>query len=135
MSHWVKCKLKVSDEGTLVKALQRMGATNVQTGSHSITQEGTTDTASIWLDNAVGFKKEADGTYSMIGDPYYSKDFKKYYQKMNLFEEELTVAYAVEDTQLKFDSLNLGFSLTGNLELEESEDGLIHLEFETWNDI
>jgi len=136
MSHWTKVKLKITSEDVLVKALKRMGCENVQTGEHPINQYGVSDTANVWIDNAVGFKKEKDGSYSMIGDFYHSKTtMRKYYGKNNEFEEDLNAAYGIEDAITKIDSLGLGFSLTGNAECEEDEEGIIRLEFTTYNDI
>lgn len=132
MSHWTKVKLKVTDEETLVAALKRMGAKSVQTGTKTISQYGRSDVASVWVDDAVGFKKEADGTYSMIGDFYHSKsELRKFYGREQEFERELTLAYGIEDTIMKMESL--GFELTENPEAKVGQDGLIRLEFTSWN--
>lgn len=137
MSHWTKVKLQISDEETLVRALKRMGCGNVHTGSHRISQYGTTDTASVWVDEAVGFKEEADGTYSMIGDFYHSNDrtMRNYYGNNDKFQRDLNAAYGIEDAIMKVESLGYGFELTGNPEAVEDEDGLIRLQFETYQEI
>lgn len=136
MSHWTKVKLKITDKDTLAAALKRMGAKTVHMEQRKITQYGTTETADIWLDSAVGFKQEADGTFSMIGDFYHSKSgFRKYYRKANQFTQELNAAYGIEDAIGKVEGLDMGFELSGNEECEEGEDGLIRLEFTTYNEI
>lgn len=133
MSHWTKVKLKITDEATLVKALKRMGC-EAQVGTKKITQYGKSDTADVWVDNAVGFKKEKDGTYSMIGDFYHSRGvMRKYYSKNKQFEEDLNAAYGIEDAVTKMTNLGYGFTLTG--EPEEDEDGMIRLEFTTYQEI
>ena len=136
MSHWTKCELQVTDEEILVKALKRMGC-EARVSKRTIKPYGTSATADIWIDDAVGFKKEKDGTYSMIGDFYHSNDsvMRGYYNNVDKFDEDLSLAYAVEDATTKLESLNMGFDLTGNAELEEDEDGLIRLEFTTYYDM
>lgn len=136
MSHWTKVKLKITDKETLAAALKRMGAGVVHMEPRKINQYGTTEMADIWIDDAVGFKQEADGTFSMIGDFYHSRSgFKKYYRKIDKFTQELNAAYGLEDTIRKVEDLGMGFTLTGNEEAEEGEDGLIRLEFTTFNEI
>jgi hypothetical protein len=136
MSHWTKVQLKITDQDTLVKALRRMGASEVQVGKKTITQYGTSEVADVWLDNALGFKQEADGNFSMIGDFYHSRGpFRKFYAKNKLFEEELNAAYGIEDTIAKIEGLNMGFSLTGNEECEEDENGMIRLEFTSYQEL
>jgi hypothetical protein len=126
MSHWTKVKLKVTDEATLVAALKRMGCPEVQTGTRTITQYGQSDTANVWVDGAIGFKLETDGTYSMVGDFYHSRgNFRKYYGRNQEFEKDLNVAYAVEDTKVKLDEL--GFEITENAEAVVGEDGMIRM--------
>ena len=125
MSHWTRVKLKVNDESTLVAALKKMGANNVQTGTHSIKAYGQSDQASVWIDNGVGFKKTKDGTYEMIGDFYHSSDFYKYYSNNGKFETDLTTAYAVEDVKARVDEL--GFEISENSEGLVGEDGMIRM--------
>lgn len=131
MSHWTRLKLKVTDEDTLVAALKRMGAVSVETGTKTITQYGQSEQASVWVDNAVGFKLEADGTYSMVGDFYHSRtNFSRFYGKNNLFQQELATAYGIEDAAHKLEGM--GFQWTENTEAAIGQDGLIRLEFTSW---
>ena len=126
MSHWTKVKLKVTQEDVLVAALKRMGCAEVHTGSQKISQYGSSEMASVWVDGAVGFKVESDGTYSMVGDFYHSRtNFSKYYGNVPQFEKDLTVAYAVEDNKIKLDEL--GFEITENVEGLIGDDGLIRM--------
>lgn len=137
MSHWTRIKLKMTDEETLVKALERMGCSNVQTGTKQISAYGQSDTANVWTDNGgVGFKKEKDGTYSMVGDFYHAQGkMRDYYNRNEQFQEDLNGAYGIEDTMAKVNALGLGFELTGNEQFEEDEEGVIRLEFTTYNEL
>lgn len=132
MSHWTKVKTKLSSMETLKKALTRMGLDFAE-GDHTITQYGTTEKAEIKLDNAVGFSRQEDGTFSMVGDFWHSKNpkLRKYYGKNKLFEEEVSTAYAVEEVKDKLEAQN--FFCTSNAEAEVGQDGLITMTFESWS--
>jgi hypothetical protein len=126
MSHWTKVKLKVTDQEALVAALKRMGATQVNTTQKTINQYGQSDTASVWIDDGLGFKREEDGTYSMIGDFYHTNSaFRKYYGDNQGFQTDLNTAYAIEDTRMKLEELN--FEFTENPEGLVGEDGMIRM--------
>lgn len=124
----------MTDEETLVKALKRMGVT-AEIKPQKISQYGESETADVVVDSGVGFKREKDGTFSMIGDFYHSKSMKRFYNKHKEFQKELTAAYGVEDALEKVSELNMGFELTGNEECEVGEDGLIRLEFTTFQSL
>ncbi len=103
----------------MVKALTKMGL-KVEVGDFTITEYGTSDQACIKVDKAVGFKKEADGTFSMIGDFYHATGkLKEYYNRNQKFQEDLNVSYALEDARQKLEDLGMGF------EIEENPEGLI----------
>jgi hypothetical protein len=118
MSHWTKIQLKLTDEQILIKALKRMGV-NAETGNFKISQYGQTSDASVRVDNAIGFVKAKDGTFSMVGDFYHSQGaFKKFYGKNDQFQRELTTAYGIEDAKQKLSDY-------GGWEITENEEGLV----------
>jgi len=127
--------MKITKGDILEKALKRMGCESVQTGSKDITQYNTTEKADIWVDKGVGFKREQDGTFSMVGDFYHSTSLNRYYNNTENFEKDLNAAYGIEDTLAQVSALNLGFDLTGNLQFEEDEEGLIRLEFQSYQEM
>jgi hypothetical protein len=131
MSHWTRVKLKFTDKDVLAKALKRMGAPTVNTTKKKITQYGTTDEADIWVDNAVGFKLEKDGTFSMIGDFYHSTTpvFKKYYNQNKKFEEKLNECYGIEDAVAKIEGLQVNFNETGKVE----DDTYVRLQYTSYD--
>lgn len=131
MSHWTRCKLKVTEKDTLIKALKRMGVEKVNDSKKIISQYGKSDTADVWVDEAVGFKQEKDGTFSMIGDFYHSKNktLKEYYNRTEKFNTDLTVSYGIEDAYSKIEGLQMGFTESGKT--EDSE--YIRLEFTSYN--
>lgn len=118
MSHWVKVKLNLNDQATLGKALKRMGY-EAQTGNFTISQYGKSEKAELRVDEGVGFSLQADGTFSMVGDFYHSKKMRHYYGQEAKFQQDLNVAYAIEDAKQKLEDMNLGF------EIEENEAGVI----------
>ncbi len=62
----------------------------------------------------------------MVGDFYHSGVFKKFYGKNAEFEQELTTAYAIEDTVVKCQEL--GFEFDENPNFEIGADGLIRVQ-------
>jgi hypothetical protein len=128
ISHWTKVKTKLSNKEYLKKALGRMGLT-FEEGNHTITQYGTSEAAQIKLDNAVGFSVQKDGTFAMVGDFYHSNNpkLRKYYSKTNLFNSDLTTAYAVEEATSRLEEQS--FFCSENEAAEVSEDGLIRMVF------
>jgi len=132
MSHWTKVATKLRDKEILKKALQRMGLA-FEEGKHTITQYGTSSKAEIKLDNAVGLAVQKDGTYSMVGDFYHSRNQKlrKYYGKNKQFAADLSTAYAIEEATTRLEEQQ--FYCSENAEGEVGEDGLITMCFESWN--
>ena len=132
MSHWTTVKTKLNDQSILKKALKRMGF-EAQEGDHSITQYGTTDTAQLKLDDAVGLSRQKDGTFAMVGDFWHSKNrsLKGYYGRNEKFVKELSTAYAVEEAFGTLEDQN--FFCTENEKAEVGEDGLITLTFERYS--
>lgn len=127
MSHWTKIKLQLTDQNILVKALQRMGF-NPEVGSFKISQYGQSDTANIKVGANVGLAKQADGTYSMIGDFYHSTGkLKEYYGKSEKFQQDLSVAYGIEDAKQKLEDLGMGFEIEENAEGVIGKDGMIRM--------
>lgn len=96
-----------------------MGLT-AEVGKFNISQYGTTEEAGIRVGAAVGFSKQKDGTFSMVGDFYHSTGkLKEYYGRNLQFQQDLNVAYGIEDAKQKLDDLGMGF------EIEENEQGVI----------
>src|SRR5690348_15248866 len=116
-SHWTKIKLKLSDQSIMVKALKRMGL-KVEEGSFTITEYGESSEACIKVDKAVGFHREKDGTFSMVGDFYHASSaaLKNYYSNQAKFQQDLNTAYGIEDALQKLDDLGMGFEIEENAE-------------------
>lgn len=129
MSHWTKVSTKLTEMEALKKALTRLGL-EFQEGNHSITQYGTTEKAELKLDNAVGFSRQEDGTFAVVGDFYHSKNrnLSKFYGNNAGFARAIENAYGIEETILRMEEQQ--FHCTDNLEGEIGEDGMITMTFE-----
>lgn len=132
MSHFTKIKTKLSSTEHLKKALTRMGFDFTE-GNHTITQYGKSEKAEIKLDNAVGFSRQQDGTFAMVGDFWHShnQNLKKYYGKVDNFNQDISTAYAIEETKSNLEGAN--FFCTTNEVAEVGQDGLITMTFESWS--
>ena len=132
MSHWTTVKTKLNNQSTLRKALKRMGF-EAQEGDFKITQYGTTESAQLKIDEAVGLARQKDGTYAMVGDFWHSpnRNLKGYYGNNERFVKELSTAYAVEEAFIGLEQGN--FFCTENEKAVEGEDGLITLTFESYS--
>jgi len=135
MSHWTKAKTKLTEQSFIEKALTRMGF-EFETGEFSISAEGTTEMAEIKLHNNVGMQKQEDGTWAMVGDPYYIQKggrngrLRDFYRKTDAFTEELSTAYTVEQVSETLEDQN--FQCMENEAGDVGEDGLITMVFERW---
>ena len=131
MSHWTKIKTKLSNKEVLKKALTRLGY-EYQEGDFKVSQYGTTEKAELLLDPALGLSCQEDGTYAFVGDPYHGRNQKvrQHYGKLNKFTNEVSTAYAVEETIEQLEQHQ--FFCTENAEAKASEDGLIHMTFESY---
>ena len=129
MSHWTTVKTKLNNQTTVRKALKRMGF-EAQEGNFKITQYGTTESAQLKLDEAVGLARQKDGTFAMIGDFWHSNNraLKSYYNNGEKFVQNLSTAYAVEEAFGTLEDQN--FFCSENEEAEIGEDGLITLTFQ-----
>lgn len=129
MSHWTKVTTKLSDQEALKKALERLGL-EYQEGDFKITQYGTTEKAEIKLDDAVGFSRQEDGTFAMVGDFYHSnnKNLRKFYGNNAGFAREIENAYGIEEAILKLEEQQ--FHCVENAEGVVGEDGMITMTFE-----
>lgn len=125
MSHYVKASTTVRDKNLLKKSLTRLGW-EFQEGDFTITQYGKSSKAQIKFSEALGLVQEADGTWSMVGDPYHhhGKDnLRKYYRKEKEFATDLGVAYAVEEARDQLE--NMQFQCIDNEAGKIGDDGLI----------
>lgn len=100
-----------------------------EVGNFTVTSEGNTQQVGIRLGKTLGLAKQADGSYTLIGDTYYSdgKFRQKYSGNLNLFQQDLTAAYAVEDAKQKIADLGLGFEFEENAEGLVGQDGMIRM--------
>ena len=132
MSHWTTVKTKLNSQSVLRKALKRMGF-EAQEGDFSITQYGTTETAQLKIDDAVGLSRQKDGTFAMVGDFWHShnRSLKGYYGRNEKFVKDLSTAYAVEEAFSNLEDQN--FFCSENEKGEVGEDGLITLTFERYS--
>lgn len=127
MSHWTKIKLQLTDESTLVKALTRMGL-KPEVGKFTISQYGQSSEAEVRVGNSIGFAKQKDGTYSVVGDFYHaSGKLRGYYGANDKFQQELNVAYGIEDAKQKLEDLGMGFEIEENAEGVIGKDGMIRM--------
>lgn len=94
MSHVIKIKTKLMDQDILCNALTRLDM-KYQVGRCLV--HGTE--AQVFVDEHFGFARQADNTWSMVGDPYYSSDakVKSYYGKEDQLTQDVNNAYAVEE--------------------------------------
>ena len=129
MSHWTTVKTELKDQEILKAALERMGF-KVQEGDSSVTQYGVTAKTQLKLDDAVGFSRQEDGTFAMVGDFYHSNDKRLYgyYNNNEKFMKNVSTAYGIERALDHYE--NLGFRCEENAEGNIGEDGLITLTFE-----
>lgn len=129
MSHMTRVNTSLNNIEALKSALTRMGLT-FQEGNFTIKQEGKSEKAEIKVDDAVGFSRQKDGTFSMVGDFYYSESPKltDYYRNEEKFRGDIQTAYAMEDAILKMAEKQ--FRCIENEEGEIGSDGLIHVTFE-----
>ncbi len=109
MSHQITVESKLKNLGLLKRALKTMGVTNIKEDcvpSHSSTK------CDVVADNAVGFQKMADGTYQVVGDPYYcskGSPLHKFYGKDQDLRLSLSEAYLLE--QAKVDLSKVGMRM------------------------
>lgn len=105
-----------------------MGLT-AETGNFNISEYGQSSTATIKVDKSVGFLKQSDGQFAMVGDFYHasSPKLKQFYGKNDLFQEQLGAAYAVEDALQKLDDLGMGWEIEENAEAVIGKDGMIRM--------
>lgn len=126
MSHFTTVKTRLSNLDVLKKALERMGL-SYQDGSHTITQYGRSEKAEVKLDDAVGLQLQKDGTYSMVGDFYHSRNSKlrKYYGDNGKFAADITTAYSIEEARMTLEEQQ--FFCSDNEAGVVGADGLIRM--------
>jgi hypothetical protein len=99
-----------------------------------ISAEGKSRIAELSLDtsNQLGLARENDGSLSIVGDPYYTRNskLKSYYSKLDLLTKELNTAYAIEEAVSKVEEV--GFQITENLEGIIDPDGFIYITAESF---
>jgi hypothetical protein len=127
MSHWTKIKLQLGDDQILVKALQRMGL-KAEVGNFTIGAYGQSSAATVRVDKSVGFLKQADGQFAMVGDFYHATGkLREFYNQNDRFQEQLGAAYAIEDALQKLDDLGMGWEIEENAEAVVGKDGMIRM--------
>lgn len=104
-----------------------------QEGEFTISEYGTSEKAQISLNKSVGLALQEDGTWAMVGDFWHAssgpnaKKLKSFYGRNNEFNQELSTAYAVEETFVRLEEQQ--FFCTDNEEAEIGEDGFITMRF------
>jgi hypothetical protein len=126
MSHFVKTGTKINQLEYLKKALDRMGITFQETET-TIKAEGQTSEVQIKIDECIGLARQKDGTFSMVGDPYYSKQNKvrRYYGKDSVFARDLTTAYSIEQSKGVLEAQ--GFTCSENEEANADSNQVIQM--------
>ena len=129
MSHWTSIKTKIGDLEALKSALDRMGLI-FEEGDFTISQYKTKAQAQLRLDTAVGFARQQDGTFAMVGDFYHSSNplLSKYYSNTKQFQADIATAYGIEEGIARLSEQQ--FTCIENEEGTVDEDGLIHMTFE-----
>lgn len=126
MSHFVTIASRITEMEALKKALGRMKVSYTD-GEFTIKRSGKSAAAQLKIDNAVGFGKQADGTYALVGDPYYSTQLRKYYGKAKQLQADLHTAYSIEETIMRMEEQQ--FHCVENQEATVGQDNLIHMTF------
>ena len=102
-----------------------MGIT-FQEGDATLGSHGRRAQVQIKFDDATGLQSQADGTWALVGDPYYSHSgLKKYYGSSgsSRFLADLSTSYGIEETK---DVLEMqGFDCQDNQQAQTGRDGLI----------
>ena len=121
MSHFMQSKTKISDPEAIVRALMKMGFTRNQIEVHTNNvgiqdyYKGTNQASIVirrqntGIPSDIGFRKEADGTYTGIYDEFnygglgvFNKDWqKKFVQHAN----NETCKIALEKQQISFEEI------------------------------
>jgi len=114
ISHYLSVKTTVKNPTYLKNALKRMGIFFEEGNNLKIQSNGRTAEVDLKMDQCIGMKRQQDGTWTLVGDPYYSQRMKKYYTREKQFTSELNVAYGLEETKDVFESQ--GFFCSENSE-------------------
>jgi len=112
MSHWVKCKSKINNKSILLEALKELKIGVIDSKEIYSQYNRKTSYADIaFVGGAVGMKRGKDGMFSLIGDPYDSKDklIRSYYGKENELMDLIKGKYL--ETKVKTDLINSGFDI------------------------
>ena len=128
MSHYVSVKTRITEKEFLIKALKRMGCAKVEEGEKLTVKRSYNQTAEVEvkIDEHFGFQREADGSFSAVGDPYYCRGtMQKYYQKDKQLAADLNTSYAIEQTTGRLEEMN--FFIDQNPEAAVGNDGLIRM--------
>jgi hypothetical protein len=126
MSHWVKTKTKMVEKKHIMAGLEAMGINAVEGGKVRATYSSREDAVEvdIKINEGVGLKQQADGSWTLEGD-FYNTKHNKYYGKDQQFLKELQGQYCVAQAKDKIMSLGGGWVITDNAEAEIDEDGFI----------
>ena len=133
MSHWSKAESKMKNIRLLKKALKAADIKFEEDGDINYSQSGRGQTkVEIKLDNSVGFQEQEDGTFSLVGDPWYSEAAKKHREKNMDGHSAKGLLRKVQGQYLKTDieekCKRAGFYLTTNANMQTiNKDGTITL--------
>ena len=85
--------------------------------------------ADIMLEDKLGLAQQSDGTWMLVGDPYYTQNYRRYYGQADQLLAALSTAYLTIDATDKLNAL--GFTCIENEEaLINTQDGKIQMVFE-----
>jgi hypothetical protein len=97
-------------------------------GNFNISQYGQSETSTMRVGGSVGFARQKDGTFNMVGDFYHaSGKLREYYNRNDKFQQDLNVAYGIEDAKQKLEELGMGFEIEENAEGVIGKDGMIRM--------
>jgi len=130
MSHFIKAKVQVKDKSILEKALRSLGLTVY--GKAIVEVSHQKETVDISFDRSLGMKQMQDGTWELVGDPYYSGNnfLRGFYKKEDQLTKKIAVQYMVE--KAKIDLQNANFTICHNSQGVEGKDGLIQMVASRW---
>lgn len=97
-------------------------------GTFTITEYGQSSAATIKVDKSVGFAKQEDGNYAMVGDFYHaSGKLKEFYGANSKFTEQLNAAYGIEHAKKQLNDLGMDWTIEENEAGVIGKDGLIRM--------
>lgn len=84
----------MTDKSHLIAGLKKMGF-SVKEGTFKVEAYGSRAECELVIDPALGFSKQRDGTYAIVGDPYHAQDKKvrNYYNRNSELQSDVMLSY------------------------------------------